>query len=179
MNETMNGTPIHLKAVNLEESSKRSRNECYENAAHRSLIQEKMERCSRDPLFLKCVDLIPNAYIRKGDGEEAIMDEPTQRFHLAFLRWNDPICNKCWKKGNGVRLSRCSCCGLVTYCSKECQKAEWKAHREYVRHLPETPVPWPRDPFTPVIYELPHAITKKKLSFDVPGENTRTYINMN
>ncbi|KAG6919771.1 hypothetical protein DXG01_001610 [Tephrocybe rancida] len=38
------------------------------------------------------------------------------------------VCNACGKPGQ-PRLMQCSVCALVKYCSKECQKKDWKLHR--------------------------------------------------
>lgn len=41
------------------------------------------------------------------------------------------VCNACYKMGGkGVKLMKCKGCGLVRYCSVECQKEDWKAHKE-------------------------------------------------
>ncbi|GMH58145.1 hypothetical protein TL16_g02548 [Triparma laevis f. inornata] len=56
-----------------------------------------------------------------------------------FLReeWNAftkrTSCNNCRKSGigeNGVKLKACSACKMVSYCSMECQKADWKVHKK-------------------------------------------------
>ena len=71
---------------------------------------------------------------------------------MAYARWQSEVCNTCRKtKGDGVSLKRCSCCGLVCYCSIACQRAQWPKHRDYVSHLPATPVPWANDPY--VVWE--------------------------
>ncbi|KNZ78639.1 hypothetical protein J132_11080 [Termitomyces sp. J132] len=38
------------------------------------------------------------------------------------------VCDLCGKAGQ-PRLMRCSACGRAKYCSKECQKEDWKIHR--------------------------------------------------
>ncbi|KAJ6496311.1 hypothetical protein C8R45DRAFT_985563 [Mycena sanguinolenta] len=43
-------------------------------------------------------------------------------------------CYKCFKEED-VRLSRCSGCHRVSYCSSECQKLDWKAHKPMCKAL--------------------------------------------
>ena len=115
------------------------------------------------PLFRKAASLIPtehlNALVAAPDAYQPVMMEEygltNYQIFLASNRWRDPICNTCWKKGEGVRLLRCTCCGLVHYCSTECQAVQWQRHREYVKHLPATPVPWKNDPNQVVVVKLP------------------------
>jgi hypothetical protein len=39
-------------------------------------------------------------------------------------------CQLCEKgKAEGVKLSFCNACRSMSYCSRECQKADWKAHK--------------------------------------------------
>jgi hypothetical protein len=40
----------------------------------------------------------------------------------------NPVCFA--KEGDGVKLKRCGGCKCVRYCSKECQEADWPAHRD-------------------------------------------------
>ncbi|KAI9338834.1 hypothetical protein BDR26DRAFT_919345 [Obelidium mucronatum] len=39
------------------------------------------------------------------------------------------VCNSCGKTDSGTNLKRCSSCQAAKYCSKECQKADWKSHK--------------------------------------------------
>ncbi|KAJ7438940.1 hypothetical protein B0H11DRAFT_2103469 [Mycena galericulata] len=43
-------------------------------------------------------------------------------------------CHKCFKE-EGVRLSRCSGCRRISYCSPECQKLDWKPHKPMCKAL--------------------------------------------
>lgn len=38
-----------------------------------------------------------------------------------------PMCGKCGKEGKA--LKQCARCRKVAYCSKECQRLDWKVHR--------------------------------------------------
>jgi hypothetical protein len=49
-------------------------------------------------------------------------------------------CSK-WEETNGVRFLRCSKCKAKYYCSKDCQKGNWKTHKKLCREgLSETEV---------------------------------------
>jgi hypothetical protein len=36
----------------------------------------------------------------------------------------------------GVDFLRCSVCKSASYCGKECQKNDWKAHKKVCAHIP-------------------------------------------
>ena len=40
-----------------------------------------------------------------------------------------PRCNKCKKRIPEGKVSRCSACKAVSFCSRECQVADWKQHK--------------------------------------------------
>lgn len=42
----------------------------------------------------------------------------------------DAGCNSCKKGPPEVTLKRCAKCSVTPYCSRECQKADWKAHKK-------------------------------------------------
>ncbi|KAF5602575.1 MYND domain protein [Fusarium subglutinans] len=39
-------------------------------------------------------------------------------------------CNTCNKEEPAVQLKRCAKCSTTQYCSRDCQKADWKAHKK-------------------------------------------------
>ncbi|KAL7918758.1 hypothetical protein ACQKWADRAFT_231453 [Trichoderma austrokoningii] len=42
----------------------------------------------------------------------------------------DEKCNACGKGSPEVSLKRCAKCSTTRYCSRECQKADWKSHKK-------------------------------------------------
>ncbi|KAL2760012.1 hypothetical protein ACRALDRAFT_1060033 [Sodiomyces alcalophilus JCM 7366] len=44
-----------------------------------------------------------------------------------------PSCTKCKKSPPEVKLKRCAKCWKSPYCSRDCQKADWKAHKKICR----------------------------------------------
>ena len=57
----------------------------------------------------------------------------------AMLIWLEPICNTCMKKPPEHKMYRCTCCGLVTYCGKDCQRSQSAAHKAWIDKLPSKP----------------------------------------
>ncbi|OJT13478.1 hypothetical protein TRAPUB_9972 [Trametes pubescens] len=50
-----------------------------------------------------------------------------------------PICHKCRQPPrDGSKLRKCGGCTGILYCSKECQKAAWPAHRVFCLHIADT-----------------------------------------
>lgn len=43
------------------------------------------------------------------------------------------VCNHCGK--NLIKIRKCSACGIVGYCDRECQKAGWKAHKPICKEM--------------------------------------------
>ncbi len=43
------------------------------------------------------------------------------------------FCIRCCRKGERNKILYCSGCNQACYCSHECQKADWKGHKEYCR----------------------------------------------
>jgi splicing suppressor protein 51 len=57
-----------------------------------------------------------------------------------------PACNICKKTSTQVELKKCAKCKTADYCSRECQKADWKAHKKVCSQLsasqPSTTAAW-------------------------------------
>lgn len=53
---------------------------------------------------------------------ENIQDEP----QALYYDHNPPFCNTCLSTKD---LKFCGKCGKVRYCSKDCQKKDWKVHK--------------------------------------------------
>ncbi|XP_064109571.1 uncharacterized protein LOC135217535 [Macrobrachium nipponense] len=55
-----------------------------------------------------------------------------QEFGSLYVRHFHPgLCAKCLKSPYHVKLKHCAQCQLVSYCSKCCQKSDWKSHRQF------------------------------------------------
>jgi hypothetical protein len=49
---------------------------------------------------------------------------------LLLLMYRDSkVCAVCAKTSEDTKLMKCSRCNVVFYCSKECQKSHWRAHK--------------------------------------------------
>jgi hypothetical protein len=46
-------------------------------------------------------------------------------YQNVFTRVRSPACHNCVAKGKNVKLSRCTGCYLVSYCSRTCQVKDW------------------------------------------------------
>jgi len=49
--------------------------------------------------------------------------------HLRKRHHDGSLCDKCLPETGSLR--RCKSCMLIRYCSRECQKAHWKQHKQY------------------------------------------------
>lgn len=76
----------------------------------------------------------------KAEGRKATAEEIEELLARRRQRWRDtapgsrlsrPVCAGC--KGEGTRPYQCGSCKSVRYCSPECQKGHWKAHKKKCR----------------------------------------------
>ena len=61
----------------------------------------------------------------------------TYNFDIELSNFTREKNEACWSCGNDGKTLRCSMCRVAFYCSKDCQKTDWKKmHKEmYVEHL--------------------------------------------
>ncbi|PHH79240.1 hypothetical protein CDD80_5324 [Ophiocordyceps camponoti-rufipedis] len=62
-----------------------------------------------------------------------------------------PECKTCQKSSPQVTLKKCAKCSTTNYCSRDCQKADWKAHKKICSKQAEA-APWTKE--EPVTVEL-------------------------
>src|SRR5690606_22425685 len=65
---------------------------------------------------------VPGALARSESGE----DEEEEKGAKATCG----VCGKEGAKSGAVKMKACSRCGRGSYCSRECQKADWKVHKK-------------------------------------------------
>lgn len=139
-------------------------------ADQKEKVMREIREALLHPLFQKSMELFPTAFMKMPNGTTMDADQKTM---TALNRWMSQICNNCFRK-NDIVLYRCTCCGLVSYCSKTCQKAQWKRHKEYVKHLPDTPVPWEKDPHAVLLVDVSHIKDPKQgVQFKAGDNNMR------
>ena len=106
-------------------------------------LSRKVKRLSGQDKFRIATAKMPNYSINqyremeKYAGFDPLNDKEL-RNQLAVLRFQNPLCNnpKCTIPKGSVPLKRCSCCYLVTYCTPQCQSADWNQHRFWASQLP-------------------------------------------
>lgn len=71
----------------------------------------------------KCQEIVFGENCDSSDGKDSIYIEIKGR--------NEYTSTKCYKCGNKYTLKECKCkrCRVVRYCSKRCQKLDWRQHR--------------------------------------------------
>ncbi len=84
--------PLQIKATGFEEEKKRSRNvveqeESGQPSPFQSDLQRKLSMWLRDPLFQKCITLIPNDYITKPKPESKSLKGTSEKSENKCQRW--------------------------------------------------------------------------------------------
>ena len=117
----------HKCSIKMEESSKRQ-DELYGQLEDdfggfgplRKSVHNRFDLKASGTKERKFLDSIPKDKVKftppKNSGEK-----------LKYLCMN---CKQGADKERGIKLSKCSVCKIVSYCSKECQKADWKNHKK-------------------------------------------------
>jgi len=62
-------------------------------------------------------------------GDVILTEEPLIYILASDQRRHESSCDSCLKKFDSLKA--CSGCRFVQYCSKECQKKDWKGHHKY------------------------------------------------
>jgi hypothetical protein len=66
------------------------------------------------------------------------MDIKKLSFALSYVKHANPICRPCGKnptQNPEIKFKRCGTCQTVYYCSRECQRNDWKKHKEICKPL--------------------------------------------
>jgi len=90
-------------------------NDAFMNKQDQKWIQDMLNLDSRRKLAKFYAKRIPCNCL--DDVKQAARDDRTGK------------CNSCWKTAEDASLLNCSACGLVKYCSKECQVEDWSKHK--------------------------------------------------
>ena len=56
-----------------------------------------------------------------------------QGYKVVNVEGGGCVCSNCGK--HSYKMARCSRCKVATYCSRECQTAQWKAHKVACKKL--------------------------------------------
>jgi tetratricopeptide (TPR) repeat protein len=97
-----------------------------------------------------------------------VIPQPQQQDADSSLRHK---CLKCGKTAADVRkrLSKCSRCKLVSYCSKDCQSADWKGHKVFCKIAANKKTPPALSPEATVEQETPKPVEAKTPISDMNG----------
>lgn len=90
-----------------------------------------------EPVVMRASGLHNMEQIRQYIREQGISEDITPSIQVKWTKSNTPIrrCQYCFKTDE--KLSKCSGCKVVHYCSKECQKQGWKIHKVYCKSCNE------------------------------------------
>lgn len=95
-----------------------------------------MSNEDNDTIVMRASGLHNMDQIRQYIREQGVGDNITPTIQVKWTRSNTiRRCQYCFK--NDVKLSKCSSCNVVHYCSKECQKEDWKMHKIYCKSCKE------------------------------------------
>ncbi|KAF8992050.1 hypothetical protein BDQ17DRAFT_1370030 [Cyathus striatus] len=77
-------------------------------------------------------------YIKKlkDHAQQQRMIDRAKKYSERQMALENDLCAHCTNKGNPT-LKKCSGCRQIKYCSKECQKADWKRHKRECRSIQE------------------------------------------
>ena len=59
---------------------------------------------------------------------------------LVQIRWTNPICRPCGKRGSDLSqpsMKLCGHCCLEFYCSQKCQRQDWPRHKSWCEATPD------------------------------------------
>ncbi len=145
-------------------------------------LKNKSNAYQQTPRFRMAMAKIPNYEVddfRRLTQADETLSNTTIRYFRAVNRYENPICCNptCSFPEGGKRreLSRnvqhkktlwCSCCCIVSYCSKTCQVAHHPLHRVWAANLPDTPRPKEEDPMGLVCINM---VTSERRYIDVHG----------
>lgn len=163
-------------------------------AAIQDQLLEKTIAFERSPAFQAAKVKVPNYEVEDTlrllshgpvTDPSDLPSEDEVRAMRVTLRYQNPICGNpaCLQPqqakrrvhgGKGIHRW-CSCCRLVAYCDRECQKADYQRHKLWAASLPHSPRPSIQDPQAPIVAKMDesHCIVAR-LSVNANGDIVET-----
>ena len=109
-------------------------------------IMRELERFEKDDAAMEQIHTAVDLLVREHEGlkkaekqegtKKSVVDKEKEIEELQreILRMNEEdkalsVCNNCGKSAPEVKLSRCTGCFNVSFCSRKCQVAKWKEHK--------------------------------------------------